>query len=406
MPDPRSLTRREALASGGTLLALALAGCSGTPPVEDGRATVSDRPAPDAQTPDGDPFDAEVRSAMDALTLEQKVWQLFVVRPEAVTGVGVQTAAGEATRAALAERPVGGICYFAANLLDADQTREMLANTMAYGREANGLPMFLCVDEEGGTVSRVGGNPGFGVDNVGDMCEVGASGDAERAYEVAQHIGTYLDYLGFNVDFAPDADIASNPGGTMGRRSFGPTADVVAPMVAAQVRGFSDAGMLCAAKHFPGIGGALGDSHDTSIYSERTLDEIRAEELRPFEAAIEEDVPFVMVGHLSMPNVTGDDDPATVSSEIVTDLLRDELGYEGLIITDSMGMGAATTSVPAERLAVEALLAGVDVVLMPADLDAAYQGVIDAIDSGELSEGRIDESVRRIVRTKLGRLAV
>ena len=90
----------------------------------------------------------------------------------------------------------------------------------------------------------------------------------------------------------------------------------------------------------------------------------------------------------------------------MTDLLRDELGYEGLIITDSMGMGAATTSVPAERLAVEALLAGVDVVLMPADLDAAYQGVIDAIDSGELSEGRIDESVRRIVRTKLGRLAV
>ena len=406
MTDLRPITRRQALASGATLLAFALAGCSGAAgsAPDDERATVTDPLAPGASDAEEDPLDAEVSAVVDKLTLEQKVAQLFIVRPEAVTGVGQVTAAGETTRAALAEMPVAGICYFADNLLDADQTREMLSNTMSYGREANGLPMFLCVDEEGGTVSRVGGNPGFGVDNVGDMCDVGATGDADQAYEVAKHIGTYLDYLGFNVDFAPDADIANNPDGTMGRRSFGSTADVVAPMVAAQVRGFEDAGMLCAAKHFPGIGGARGDSHDTSIYSEKTLDEIRAEELRPFEAAIEEDVPFVMVGHLSMPNVTGDDDPATISSEIVTDLLRNELGYEGIIITDSMGMGAATEAVGVERVAVAALLAGVDIVLMPADLQAAYQGVLDALSSGELTEERVDESVRRIVRTKLARL--
>lgn len=404
MPGTRLLTRREALASAAALSALTLAGCSDAPsaPAGDERATVSDRPAPGAAGERD--LAAEVRAAMGALTLEQKVAQLFVVRPEALTDMGQVTAAGEATRAALAELPVAGICYFAPNLLDPDQTREMLSNTMAYGREANGLPMFLCVDEEGGTVSRVGGNPGFDVENVGDMCDVGATGDAKRAREVAEHIGTYLSDLGFNVDFAPDADIANNPGGTMGLRSFGATADAVAPMVAAQVRGFTDAGVLCAAKHFPGIGGALGDSHDTSIYSEKTLDEIRAEELRPFEAAIEEDVPFVMVGHLSMPNVTGDDDPATISSEIVTDLLRDELGYQGIIITDSMGMGAATEAVGVERVAVAALLAGVDIVLMPADLRAAYQGVLDAVASGELDEGRIDESVERILTTKLGRL--
>ena len=404
MPGTRLLTRREALASAAALSALTLAGCSDAPsaPAGDERATVSDRPAPGAAG-QGD-LAARVRAAMDALTLEQKVAQLFIVRPEALTGVGQVTAAGETTRAALAEIPVAGICYFAANLLDADQTREMLSNTMEYGREANGLPMFLCVDEEGGTVSRVGGNPGFGVDNVGDMCDVGATGDAAYAEEVAKHIGTYLDYLGFNVDFAPDADIANNPDGTMGLRSFGSTADVVAPMVAAQVRGFTNAGVLCAAKHFPGIGGALGDSHEVSIYSEKTLDEIRAEELRPFEAAIEEDVPFVMVGHLSMPSITGDDDPATISSEIVTDLLRDELGYQGIIITDSMGMGAATEAVGVERVAAAALLAGVDIVLMPADLRAAYQGVLDAVASGELTEERIDESVRRILTVKLGRL--
>ena len=409
------MSRRQVLAAAGACLSLALGACA-TEPVDPPAAEEPDgaeqdpAPAEGQGEKDESPEPAEPEPASEAdrilagMTLEQKVAQLFVVRPEAVTGVGVQTAAGEATRAALEAMPVGGICYFAANLVDADQTREMLANTARYSEEVCGLPIFLCVDEEGGTVSRVGGNPGFGVDNVGDMRDVGATGDVGYAREVAQHIGTYLSYLGFNVDFAPDADIASNPSGTMGLRSFGATADAVAPMVAAQVEGFAEAGVLCAAKHFPGIGGATGDSHDARIYSQRTLDEIRAEELRPFEAAIEADVPFVMVGHLSMPAVTGDDDPATLSSEIVSDLLRGELGYQGIIITDSMAMGAATDSVPAERLGVEPLLAGVDMVLMPADLGAAYQGVLDAVASGELTEERIDESVRRVVQTKLDRL--
>ena len=410
-------TRRQAVAAAASCVGLALAGCTAQTPASTEPAT-SDSPAVSDRTeaeggdvpvtgegPDAaGAGDDEVEALLGAMTLEQKVAQLFVVRPEALTGVGVQTAAGEATREALEAMPVGGICYFAANLVDADQTREMLANTARYAEELSGVPVFLCVDEEGGTVSRVGGNPGFGVDNVGDMRDVGATGDADYAREVAVRIGTYLSYLGFNVDFAPDADIASNPEGTMGRRSFGVTADAVAPMVAAQVEGFAETGVLCAAKHFPGIGGATGDSHDARIYSERTLDEIRAEELRPFEAAIEAGVPFVMVGHLSMPAVTGDDDPATLSSEIVTDLLRDELGYEGIIVTDSMAMGAATDSLPAGRLGVEPLLAGVDMVLMPADLEAAYQGVLDAVAAGELTEARIDESVRRVLRTKLERL--
>ena len=408
MTHVRHMSRREALVAAGGFLALALGGC----------ASAADDEAPAGETVPGpveDPtdlpaeqpvasLDDQVEDALSALTLEEKVWQLFVVRPEALTGVGTQTAAGEATRAALAERPVGGICYFGANLVDADQTREMLSNTLRYAEELTGLPIFLCVDEEGGTVSRVAGNPGFGVDNMGDMRDIGATGDAERAYDAAAYMGNYLSYLGFNVDFAPDADIASNPDGTMGRRAFGSTADEVSPMVAAQVRGFTDAGMLCSAKHFPGIGGALGDSHDQSIYSERTLDEIRGEELRPFEAAIDEDVPFVMVGHLSMPRVTGDDDPASISSELVTDVLRDELGYGGIVITDSFEMGAATAALDGAGLAAAAVSAGVDMVLMPADLDAAHQGILDAVGTGELTEGRIDESVRRILRVKLGRL--
>lgn len=408
MTHVRHMSRREALVAAGGCLALALGGCASAADDEAPAGEMAPEPVEDpTDLPPEQPvasLDGRVEDALARMSFEEKVWQLFVVRPEALTGVGTQTAAGEATRAALAERPVGGICYFEANLVDADQTREMLSNTLRYAEELTGLPIFLCVDEEGGTVARVAGNPGFGVDNMGDMRDIGATGDAERAYDAAAYMGNYLSYLGFNVDFAPDADIASNPDGTMGRRAFGSTADEVSPMVAAQVRGFTDAGMLCSAKHFPGIGGAIGDSHDQSIYSERTLDEIRGEELRPFEAAIEEGVPFVMVGHLSMPRVTGDDDPASISSELVTDVLRDELGYEGIVITDSFEMGAATAALDGAGLAVAAVSAGVDMVLMPADLDAAHQGVLDAVGTGELTEGRIDESVRRILRVKLGRL--
>ena len=364
--------------------------------------SITDKPAP---APSAEELLAqEVEDKLAQMTLEEKVAQLFIVRPESITGVNLATAAGETTRQALAAAPVGGIIYFAANLQNTEQTRTMLANTQQYGHEANGLPLFLCVDEEGGTVSRVGGNPGFGIANVGDMCNIGATGDTQQAYDVAHHIGTYLTELGFNVDFAPDADINNNPAGTFALRSFGTTADAVAPMVEAQVRGFTDAGILCAAKHFPGIGGAAGDSHGTAIFSQKTADEMAAEELRPFEAAIAAEVPFIMVGHLSAPAITGDNDPASISSEVVTDMLRERLGYTGIIITDSMGMGAATGALTNDRLAVEAIKAGVDIVLMPADFNAAYQGVLSAVSTGELTEERIDDSVRRILTVKLGML--
>lgn len=172
-------------------------------------------------------------------------------------------------------------------------------------------------------------------------------------------------------------------------------------MVKAQVEGFLSVDMLCAAKHFPGIGGAEGDSHEGSIYSSKTVDEMAREELLPFQAAMEADVPFVMVGHLSTPQATGDDLPASVSPAIVDDLLRDRLGYDGIVITDSLSMGAVSERYAPYDVAVAALEAGVDMVLMPADFPAAYQGVLDAMASGRLSEDRIDESLERIVRAKL-----
>ena len=372
----------------------------GTPSDTDGDATAA-TPQPAPAATHEPTLDERATDKTASLTLEQKVAQLFIVRPESITGVDTVTQAGPATEEALRAYPVGGIAYFQKNLLDPDQTAAMLANAQAYSEETVGLPLFTCVDEEGGTVSRVGGNPGFPIENVGDMADVGAAGDPAAAEEVARTIGTYLRDLGFNVDFAPDADICGDPAvDVMALRSFGTDPQLVAAMVEAQVEGFESAGMLCTAKHFPGIGGVMGDSHEGAIVSEKTLDELRAFELVPFEAAIAADVPFVMVGHLSAPNATGDVVPASINPAIVTDLLREELGYRNLIITDSMGMGAVGDVTP-EQVGVAALEAGVDIVLMPEDFAATYQGVLDAVHDGRLTEARIDESVQRVVRVKL-----
>ena len=356
----------------------------------------------DVASDEGLSLEERVDAVISGLTLEQKVAQLFVVQPESLVENSPVVAAGDATREAVAARPVGGICYFAQNLVDPAQTAEMLANTRSFYEESVGIEPFLAVDEEGGTVSRVASNPAFGVADEGDMRDVGDAQDPERARQACLNIGTYLRDLGFNLDFAPVADIANNPeSDTMARRSFGASSDVVAPMVEAAVGGFLDAGVLCCAKHFPGIGGAVGDSHNESITSDKTADEMGAEELVPFERAVAAGVPLVMVGHLSCPGVTGADTPASLSPEVIGGLLRDRLGFEGVVTTDSLGMAAVTSVCEPGEAGVRALGAGVDVILMPENFEAAYQGILDAVADGSIGEGRIDESLRRIVRAKL-----
>ena len=342
-----------------------------------------------------------VARKVTSLTLEQKVAQMFFPRPEALTGMGQVTAAGDTTRKAFAKIPVGGMCYFAQNLQSESQARQMLSASNQISLDEVGLPLLMSVDEEGGTVSRVGGNKGFSVENVGNMRDVGDTGDARRAYDVCKKIAGYLVPLGFNLDFAPDADIVNGTSQTMAKRSFGTTADAVAPMVESAVKGFLDGGIMCCAKHFPGIGGAQGDSETETITTDKTLDQLRQEELVPFERAIAAGVPMVMVGHISCPKVTGDSAPASLSRAIVTDVLRGELGFDGIIITDSLGMGAVAGLHKARDLGVAAIQAGVDMLLMTPELTASYQGVLDAVKAGTITEERIDESVTRIVRAKL-----
>lgn len=404
-----SITRRRfvwlaALAGG----SLALSGCAGDGSNGTGGPTGVDgsggEGAGDGQNPEAAAVAA--RAAVDerigAMTLEQKVAQLFIVTPEAlVEGVSQVTQAGDMTREGVTAHPVGGIVYFAQNLLDPEQTTTMLANVKQFYADAGNVAPFIAVDEEGGTVVRVADNEAFGAQDVGDASALGSAGDTEAAKRAAEQIADYLMPLGFNLDFAPVADVVDPlRSDTMGLRSLSSDAAVAADMVRAEVEGFRDKKMLCCAKHFPGIGAAAGDSHEGAITIEATNEELETVDLVPFRAAIEAGVPMIMVGHVSLPSIVGDSTPAPLSSAVVQGMLRDSLGYTGIIVTDSLSMGAITNYYTPAEAAVAALKAGCDVPLMPERFDEAYQGVLNAVQAGELTEERIDESLIRILAAK------
>ena len=335
------------------------------------------------------------------MTLEVKFGQLFFITPEKLTGIGVAIQAGDTTKQMLEQYPVGGLIYFSQNIETPDQITSMIENSQSYSR----IPLFIGIDEEGGTlVARIANNPNFNVEKFPNMKEIGATGDPNQAFYVGSTIGSYLHSYGFNMDFAPDADLLTNPNNSViGERSFGSDPTLVGTMTAQAVKGFQQENVSAVIKHFPGHGDTKEDSHTGAAIVTKTLDELRMAEFIPFQSGIEADVDGVMVGHLQVPQVTGTDTPATLSPIIITDILRNELGFQGLVITDSLSMGAITQYYSSDEAAVLALQAGADILLMPEDFPLAYQGVLNAVSSGTLSEERIDESVKRILTVKYNR---
>lgn len=340
----------------------------------------------------------QVNKLIASMSLEQEVYQMFITTPEQITGVKTVTSAGDQTKSALTKHPVGGLIYFAGNLVSSDQTKSMLSNTKQYASEIEGITPFLCVDEEGGTVTRVASSSAFGVKNVGNMCDVST---ADVAYSDGNYIGHYLANLGFNVDFAPDADVLTNNTSIVAKRSFGSDPVKVTDLASAYSNGLHASGILSTFEHFPGHGGVGTDTHDTLASTSKSFDEMMDAEFLPFQKAKENNVDFVMVTHIACPNITGDNTPASLSSIMITDMLKNQLGYDGIIITDSFQMGAITDSYNSSDAAVKAISAGVDIVLMPDDLNRAVNGVISSVNSGVISKDRIDESVRKILMKKV-----
>lgn len=307
-----------------------------------------------------------------------------------------------ASQEAIERYPVGGVIYFAKNLQNPQQTRSMLANTQEYATERMGFPVFLSVDEEGGQVARVGRNSAFGVERIGNMSDVGSRGDTEEAYRIGTTIGAYLSDLGFNMDAAPDTDVLTNPENEVVKyRSFGSDPELVADMAQEELRGLKEEGIIGMYKHFPGHGGTTADSHEGYAYVDDTLEELEEGAFVPFQRGIDEGIQVIMVSHISCPNVTGDNTPATLSERMITEILREDMGFDGMVITDALGMGAITQQYSSSEAAVAALKAGADMLLMPEDFQSAYQGVLDAVENGTVSEERVEESVRRILEVKL-----
>lgn len=336
-----------------------------------------------------------VDETLAGMTLHEKVCQMMFVTPEELTGEDGVTVAGDATRQALENYPVGGIVYFAKNLESQDQVKEMIDNSQKY----ISIGLFVATDEEGGVVNRLMDT--VGTTYIGSMYYYKDDGD-ETAYENAYTIANDMSALGFNLDFAPVADVWSNPDNTViGERAYSDDYAQAAELVGNAVKGFNDGGVMCTLKHFPGHGDTAEDSHYSSAYVHRTKEEIMVDEIQPFRSGIEAGAEFVMVGHLIVPDI--DEVPATLSYKIATGILRDELKFEGVAITDSFEMESIADNYSVDDAVVMSVKAGMDMILQPKDMASSVNSIEQAVADGELSEDRIDESVRRILTLKESR---
>ncbi|MDE5792356.1 MAG: glycoside hydrolase family 3 [Oscillospiraceae bacterium] len=334
---------------------------------------------------------------MDMMTLEEKIYQLFIVTPELLTGADTVTIAEAQTQNALNSQPVAGLIYFADNLVNANQTTTMLSNSQQYARQS-GIGLFLAVDEEGGLVARCAKK--LGTTALSPMAVYGERNNFNEAFSVGQTLGYDISQFGFNLDFAPVADVNLNSGNELGNRIFSDNPEITGNMVSGVVQGLQSTGVASTLKHFPGLGAENGNAHyDDAVYIDRTLEQLRTEEFIPFQSGINSGADFVMVSHQIVTGI-GDNMPACLSYTVCTDLLRNELNFQGVIITDSFAMNTIAGRYSPEESAVLAIEAGVDIILIPTDLNASVQALENAVYSGRISEDRINQSVERILLEK------
>lgn len=333
---------------------------------------------------------------LERMTLREKVGQLFIVTPDALTEDGsTPTELTDSMTAMLEQYPVGGIAQFAGNIVSPDQ----ITSFNQALQDASRIPLFLCVDEEGGTVARLANHANFDLPRYKNAATVGASEDPEDAREMGRTIGGYLCEYGFNVDFAPVADVNTNLNNpVIGKRAFSNSAEVVSYMAAAMAEGLNEMGITATFKHFPGHGDTAEDSHNGLAVTYRTGRELANCEILPFLMADSND--FIMVGHIAVPEETGTMEPASMSKYMVSTVLKGNLAFTGLVITDSLSMEAITDTYTPGEAAVTALKAGCDILLMPEDLAEAFDAVISALEDGTLSEEWLNFTVRRILEFK------
>jgi len=332
-----------------------------------------------------------IKERVAQMTLDEKIGQLMMV------GVDGERFTSDMEDLIQKEK-VGGIILLPKNISSAEQTMKLL-NDLKNANEVNEIPLFLSVDEEGGTISRLPDE----FDELPTTREIGKMNKPDFSLEVGKFLAGQVKSLGYNMNMAPVLDVDSNlDNPVIGDRSFSSDPDIVASLGIATMKGMQEEQVIPVVKHFPGHGDTSVDSHSALPILEADMDRLNALELIPFKNAIDEGADAVMTAHILFPKIDSAH-PATLSEKLVNGLLREQLGFEGVIITDDLTMGAIRTSYSAGQAAVRAFLAGHDILLICHEYDNYYmaiQAMKEAVTSGKIAEDRVDESVERILKLK------
>jgi len=345
--------------------------------------------------------------SLSSMSLLEKVSQMVFVRGESLNATLTPEELKNYTshplryvtnviRESQKEYPAGGVVLFAHNITGPFQLSDLC-------RQIHSLKDFplVCIDEEGGTVARIARNSAFGISNFSSCYDIGNDGDKVRVESAADNIGSYLYKYGIDVDFAPVADVFTNPENTViGKRAFSSDPVIAGDMALTFYDALKKNGIQGCYKHFPGHGDTSTDSHYGYAETLKTWKEMLDCEMIPFKKGIDGGVSMIMTAHISAPQVTGESTPATLSKAILTDKLRGELGFNGIIITDAMEMGAISNMYGVPEACVLSILAGSDIVLMPLDYRKAVDAIVAAVKTGRIPEERIDQSVRKILKLK------
>lgn len=327
---------------------------------------------------------------MKEMTLDEKIGQMLII---SVTG----TSMNSTTRNNLTKYKPGGVILFANNLGNYQTTIKYIDDM----KKTGSIPLIVSVDQEGGKVQRLTAITGKKATTIPPMLSLGKMDDTTLAYSIGAVTAEELRVFGFNMDFAPVADVLTNEDSkVIGTRSFGADPNLVSRMSLSFANGLKSKGVIPVYKHFPGHGSTATDSHYDLPVLNKTKAELYDIDLIPFQNAIQNDAKVIMIGHLAIPNIAGDNTPASLSKVLITDLLKKEMGYKGLVITDALNMGALTKNYSEKQIYEMAINAGVDILLMPKSPESAISYIKQSVKEGKIKESQINESVRKILMLK------
>jgi len=346
--------------------------------------------SPAAHKNKGEEFSDAITQTIAGMSLDEKIGQLIIA--------GLESKEPESrAEKMITEQHVGGVIFYKYNLATAKEVVEYVNQLKAWNSE-NAAPLILSVDQEGGKVSRLPG-----LEKLPDAAKIGKSGKLPFAEAAGSLLAREVKEMGMNMNYAPVLDINSNPNNpVIGTRSFGATPEVVTPMGITVMKAIKEQGVIPVVKHFPGHGDTGVDSHLELPIVEKNLEQLQAFEWLPFAEAIKQGTDAVMIAHILFPQLDKQY-PASLSKTIVTDQLRGTLKFDGVIMTDDLTMGAIAVHYGIGEAAVQAILAGTDIVLVAHDynnIDNVIAAIKQSVEDGKLTEQRIDESVERILRMK------